>query len=105
MANNETHKQDKTITLNKLAPAEYRTWVVQAEATLGVHGSLDIVRGIEQNPTPAVNANDNCCLPHQQATKLVNRRNSLRILASKASRFQGAQVTQTIWMFGPHPRP
>ena len=57
MANNETHKQDKTITLNKLVPTEYRMWVVQAEATLGVHGCLDIVRGIEQNPTPAVDAN------------------------------------------------
>ena len=56
MANNANHKE-KTITLNKLVPADYRMWVVQAEATFGVHECLDIVHGIEQNPTPAADAN------------------------------------------------
>src|SRR5205814_6196626 len=57
MANNTNHKQEKTIALNKLVPTDYRMWVVQAEATLGIYECLDIVRGTEQNPTPAVNAN------------------------------------------------
>src|SRR5437762_8511977 len=57
MANNTNHKQEKTITLNKLVPTDYRMWVVQAEATLGVYECLDIVRGNEQNPTPAADTN------------------------------------------------
>jgi len=56
IANNAIHKE-QTITLNKLVPADYRMWVVQAEATFGVHECLDIVHGTEQNPTPAAEAN------------------------------------------------
>ena len=33
----QTKWQEKTITLSKLVPIEYRMWVVQAEATLGVY--------------------------------------------------------------------
>src|SRR5579859_6765514 len=51
----EENKKEKTITLNKLKPNEYRIWVVQAEATLGVYECLDIVQGTELNPTPAMN--------------------------------------------------
>src|SRR5438552_13352412 len=36
-ANDEIHKHGKTIILNKLVPTDYRMWVVQAEATLGVY--------------------------------------------------------------------
>ena len=53
-ANDEIHKQEKTITLSKLVPADYRMWVIQAEATLGVYECLEIVRGTEQNPTPVL---------------------------------------------------
>ena len=56
MANDENRKE-KTITLNKLIPNEYRIWVVQAEATLEIYNCLDLVHGIEQDPTPAMNAN------------------------------------------------
>ena len=56
MANNQNHKQEKTITLNKLVPADYRMWAIQAEATLGVYECLDIVHGTEPDPTPLVNA-------------------------------------------------
>ena len=45
--------------MNKLDPSDYRIWVVQAEATLGVYDCLEIVRGNEQNPTPPINANGN----------------------------------------------
>src|SRR5437773_7751171 len=58
-ANDEIYKHEKTITLNKLDPSEYRTWFIQAEATLGVYECLEIVRGTEQNPTPPLNANGN----------------------------------------------
>ena len=56
MASNDLLKQ-KTITLHKLVPADYRMWVIQAEATLGVHECLDIVHGTEPNPTPVADAN------------------------------------------------
>ena len=52
MANNESHKT-KPITLTKLVPAEYRNWVVQAKASLGLSKYLEIVQGTELNPTPA----------------------------------------------------
>ena len=58
-ANNELQKHTVTITLSKLVPSEYRMWVVQAEATLGVYDCLEIVRGNEQNPTPPLKANGN----------------------------------------------
>src|SRR5204862_8020741 len=58
-ANDEAKKHAATITLSKLVPSEYRMWVVQAEATLGVYDCLEIVRGNEQNPTPPINANGN----------------------------------------------
>ena len=51
-ANDEVQKHVATITLSKLVPSEYRMWVVQAEATLGVYDCLEIVRGNEQNPLP-----------------------------------------------------
>ena len=43
---------EKTITLNKLKPNEYRLWVIQTEATFEVHKCLDLVLGNEPNPTP-----------------------------------------------------
>ena len=43
---------EKTITLNKLKPNEYRLWVIQMEATFEVHKCLDIVLGNKPNPTP-----------------------------------------------------
>ena len=58
-ANDASHKHEKTITLNKLVPTDYRMWVVQAEATFGVHECLEIVRGTEPNPTPPINAHGN----------------------------------------------
>ena len=58
-ANDEVQKHVATITLSKLVPSEYRMWVVQAEATLGVYDCLEIVLGNEQNPTPPINANGN----------------------------------------------
>ena len=51
MANNENHKE-RTITLNKLVPTEYRIWVVQAEATLGIYNCVGLLCGTEPNPTP-----------------------------------------------------
>src|SRR5216117_2823528 len=54
-ANDEVQKHAATITLSKLVPSEYRMWVVQAEATLGVYECLEIVRGTELNPTPPAN--------------------------------------------------
>src|SRR5579864_5935485 len=51
MADETTHK-DKSITLAKLKPQDYRLWVMTASATLGIHGVLDIVNGSEQDPTP-----------------------------------------------------
>ena len=62
----EENKKEKTITLNKLKPNEYRIWVVQAEATLGIYECLDIVQGIELNPTPPMN--DGGVLPPINAT-------------------------------------
>ena len=47
-----TYKLEKTITLNKLKPKEYRLWVVQTEATFEVHKCLGLVLGTELNPTP-----------------------------------------------------
>src|SRR5438045_4440589 len=44
-ANDEIYKHEKTIILNKLVPSEYRMWVVQAEATLGVYEYLGIICG------------------------------------------------------------
>jgi transposase InsO family protein len=49
---NTSYKLEKTITLNKLKPNEYRLWQIQAESTLEVHKCLDIVLGNEPNPTP-----------------------------------------------------
>ena len=43
MAQDQNNKSEKTITLNKLVPTEYRVWVVQAEATFGVHNCLDLI--------------------------------------------------------------
>ena len=48
---NNSHKE-KTITLSKLNPQEYRLWEMKARATLGVYGVLDIVEGKEPDPTP-----------------------------------------------------
>ena len=56
MAQDQNNKSEKTITLNKLVPTEYRVWIVQAEATFGVHNCLDLVNGAELNPTPPMNA-------------------------------------------------
>ena len=53
--NDEIYKNEKIITLN-LVPSEYCTWVIQAEAALGLYECLEIVRGTEQNPTPPLNA-------------------------------------------------
>src|SRR5579859_5704534 len=47
-----TYKLEKTITLNKLKPNEYRLWVVQTEATFDIHKCMGIVLGTELNPTP-----------------------------------------------------
>jgi hypothetical protein len=52
MADDNIFKLEKTITLNKLKPNEYRLWVIQAEATFEVHKCLDIALGKEPNPTP-----------------------------------------------------
>jgi gag-polypeptide of LTR copia-type len=52
MADDNTYKLEKTITLNKLKPNEYRLWAIQTEATFEVHKCLDIVLGNEPNPTP-----------------------------------------------------
>ena len=49
---NETSNKDKTITLTKLRPQEYRLWAMQARATFGVYEVLDIVEGTEPDPTP-----------------------------------------------------
>ncbi len=52
MTDDNIFKLEKTITLNKLKPNEYRLWVIQTEATFEVHKCLDIVLGNEPNPTP-----------------------------------------------------
>ena len=50
--NSTTYKLERTIALTPLKPNEYLLWVVQTEATFGVHKCLDIVLGNEPNPTP-----------------------------------------------------
>lgn len=52
MADDNTFKLEKTITLNKLKPNEYRLRAIQTEATFEVHKCLDIVLGNEPDPTP-----------------------------------------------------
>ena len=52
MADENNNRKEKTISLSKLKPEEYRLWVMTARATLGVHGVLDIVEGKEPDPTP-----------------------------------------------------
>ena len=49
---NTTFRMERSISLNKLKPNEYRLWVIQTEATFEVHKCLDIVLGVETNPTP-----------------------------------------------------
>ena len=49
---NANSKLEKTITLTKLKPTEYRLWVVQAEATFEVYKYFGIVLWTESNPTP-----------------------------------------------------
>src|SRR5436190_7388839 len=71
-ANDEIHKHGKTIILNKLVSSEYRMWVVQDEATLGVYEYLGIVRGTDLNPHPPMNANG--AYPHIN-TAICNRIN------------------------------
>src|SRR6266516_2707900 len=48
----ETNQKDKSITLTKLKPQDYRLWAMTARATLGVHGLLDIVESRDLDPTP-----------------------------------------------------
>jgi hypothetical protein len=52
MAEENNNHKEKTITLSKLKPQEYRLWAMTARATLGVYGVLDIVEGKEPDPTP-----------------------------------------------------
>jgi len=52
MAEENNDRRDKTITLTKLKPQEYRLWVITARATFDVYGVLDIVEGREPDPTP-----------------------------------------------------
>ena len=56
MADDNNYKMEKTITLNKLKPNEYRLWIIQTEATFERHKCLDIMLDNEPNPTPV---NDN----------------------------------------------
>jgi hypothetical protein len=41
----------KTITLTKLKPSEYRLWAVQAKSTLDVQNCLNVVFSREVDPT------------------------------------------------------
>ena len=52
MAEQNNNHKEKTITLSKLKPQEYRLWAMTARATLGVYGVLDVVEGNEPDPTP-----------------------------------------------------
>ena len=52
MADDAYNKLEKTITITRLKPNEYRLWVVQTEATFEVHKCLGIMLGTEPNLTP-----------------------------------------------------
>jgi hypothetical protein len=51
MSDEDIHISGKIIKLEKLKPGGYRPWVVQTEATLEVHGCLEIVLGTELKPS------------------------------------------------------
>ena len=64
MAEENNHK-DKTITLAKLKPHEYRLWAMTARATLGVYGVLDIVEGKDVKNRPHLTRCLERCLIHE----------------------------------------
>src|SRR5438552_17080160 len=100
-ANVEIYKHEKTITLNKLVPSEYRVWVIQAEATLGVYECLEIVRGTEQNPTPPLKcqrqpSSYQCCITREdqrlESSSCTCKRSALEML--QFGRFDESLLSQ-----------
>jgi hypothetical protein len=59
MSDKNIHISGKIIKLEKLKPGGYRPWVVQTEATLEVHGCLEIVLGTELKPFEDEDENEN----------------------------------------------
>jgi len=45
-------KYEKTITLAKLKPSDFRLWVSETEITLAVYNYYDVITGVEKDPTP-----------------------------------------------------